>query len=91
MALIKKMEMYQGITFDYHRISRIDNITNKESIIEVKNYIDKNQRQIEKSSNINDVFVYSIYLKKEYTEDLTIDKAYEYIKTLPEFEGAIDD
>ena len=32
----------------------------------------------------------AITYETEYDETMTIEKAYEYLKTLPEFEGATD-
>lgn len=37
------------------------------------------------------VFIDTKYINKEYTENLTIKEAYEYLKTLDEFKNAINE
>ena len=97
MALLKKIELNNGVIVNYHRISSINKITNKAVIIEVTSYTSKEKRQEEidyyNSSEENkkmDVFINTIFINKEYNENDTIKDLYEHLKTTENFEGAID-
>lgn len=48
MALQKEIEMKNGIILNYHRITSLNKITNKNNIIEVNSYINEVQREKEK-------------------------------------------
>lgn len=48
MALIKNIELDNGIILNYHRIASLDKITNISNTIEINSYINKNQRLKEK-------------------------------------------
>ena len=49
---------------------------------------DEEQTLLKKGINVLiESKIYSI----DYSKDLNVDNAYEYLKTLPEFEGSIDD
>ena len=94
MALKKDLTLDNGITLNYHRVTSINNVTNKTSIIEISSYINEEQRNKEKQwyenngvGNMN-VFIHTTYHSKEYDKDLNVDNAYEYLKTLEVFEGA---
>ncbi len=95
MAIIKPVELDNGITVNYHRVVSVNNITNQASIIEVASYTSKSKRKEEKSAIENNqtmnTFINTQYLNKEYTQHLDVDSAYEYIKTLEEFSGSVDD
>lgn len=113
MALIKEIELDNGIITNYHRIVSFNNIINKNNIIEVASYTSKNQRIKEKEyqnvqeKNINskelskdekellikgiNVFINTNFINKEYVDGENIEDAYEYLKTLDIFSGAIDD
>ena len=96
MALKKGITLDNGITLEYHRVVSVNNITNKDSIIEVGSYINEEQRNREiewyesgSQDSIN-VFINTEYHSKEYDKDLNVDSAYEYLKTLEIFNGAED-
>ena len=91
MALKKEIVLDNGIITNYHRIVSINNIINKNSIIEVASYINEVQRNKEKEwyetksqEDIN-VFINSKFYSKEYDENLNVVNAYGYLKTLDEF------
>ena len=44
MALIKEIELNNGVKVNYHRIVSVNNITNHVSIIEVASYTSKEKR-----------------------------------------------
>ena len=94
MALSKAITLENGITVNYHRVVSINNITNQSSIIEVASYTSEEKRLEEKSKLLNiepmNVYIRSKYYLKSYNKNLNVDSAYEYIKTLDEFTGAID-
>lgn len=48
MALQKQVELDNGVTLNYHRITTLNKITNMNNIIEVSSYTNEKQRDIEK-------------------------------------------
>lgn len=106
MGLKKEIVLANGITVNYHRIVSINNIINEGTIIEVASYTGENKRKEEKNAILNsriideenntkeldevNVFINTIYINKEYTQNITIEEAYEYLKTLEDFKNAID-
>ena len=95
MALIKEIELENGVKVNYHRIVSVNNITNHVSIIEVASYTSKEKREQEKEAfekgKFIDAYKETKIIEKEYDEDLNVVSAYEYLKTLPEFSGCTDD
>ena len=95
MALIKEIELNNGVKVNYHRIVSVNNITNHVSIIEIASYTSKEKREQEKEAfekgKFIDAFKETKFIEKEYEEDLNVVSAYEYLKTLPEFSGCTDD
>lgn len=94
MALKKKIELDNGVIVNYHRIVSINKITNIQNIIEVASYTNKEKRNEEKEAIENalemNVFINTQYINIEYNENSVIEEAYEYLKTLKQFEGAED-
>lgn len=92
MGLKKSIELDNGVTTNYHRIVSINNITNVSSIIEVASYTTKEKREEEKQAIENatpmNVFINTQYINKDYTVNLNIEQAYEYLKTLDKFKEA---
>lgn len=94
MALKKDITLNNGIVLNYHRVVSVNNITNQESIIEVASYINEEQRNKEKewyetnSQEDMNVFIDTRFYSKEYDKNLNVDNAYDYLKTLDEFEGS---
>lgn len=95
MALIKAITLNNGIVVNYHRVVSVNNITNHSSIIEIASYISKEKREEEKAAIKNkepmDIFTKSRYIPITYEKELNVDYAYEYLKSLPEFENSSDD
>lgn len=97
MALLKTIELSNGVTVTYHRIVSVIKVTNNSNIIEVASYTSQEKRQEEidyynsedpdKSMN---VFIYSQHISKEYDEEETIVDAYEYLKSTDMFKDAED-
>ena len=84
MALGKEIKQDDGVTTTYHRILFIQITTNRQNSIAVFSYIDEESRQ--------SVHPYcrAVTYETDYDETMTIEDAYNYLKTLPEFEGATD-
>ena len=95
MALIKEICLENGITVTYHRVVSVNNITNKQSIIEIASYISKEKRNEEKeklsSNQPMNIFIKTEYLSIPYDKNLNIIGAYTYLKGLEKFKGYIDD
>lgn len=97
MALIKKVELNNGVVVNYHRIASINKITNRAVIIEVASYTSEEKRQeeidyynsTEENKRMN-VYIDTVFINKEYNENETIKDLYEYLKTTERFEGATD-
>ena len=97
MALLKKIELENGIIVNYHRIVSINKITNNAVIIEVGSYTSEEKRQeeldyynsTEENKSMN-VFVDTTFINKEYSETETIKDLYNYLKTTDKFFDAKD-
>lgn len=101
MALQKDITNELGIVLNYHRITSLQIITNVENIIEVTSYLDRDYRDNEKSAYIlakrtgdfpSDFSVYTNthYISLDYDPNMSIEDAYEYLKTLDSFSAALD-
>lgn len=88
MALFKQIRQEDGVTTNYHRILYIHNTINKQCSIAVVSYVDETARTDEQASVIAQPYTKSVTYETDYDEAMTPEKAYEYLKTLPEFEGA---
>lgn len=97
MALIKEIELDNGIKVSYHRVVSIHKITNNQNIIEIGSYINKEKRLEELETTeytedgSNNIFIHTRILNTEYNADIDITNVYEYLKTLDIFSDAIDD
>lgn len=94
MALKKEITLENGISLNYHRVVSVNNVTNRASIIDVASYINEEQRRRESNwkdvcerENLDVYMVNKVY-NKEYTENFSIEDAYEYLLTLDEFKDA---
>ena len=97
MALLKEIELENGIVLKYHRVVSIQKITNQTNLIEVASYISKAKREEEKAyyeskeqDKSMNVFIDTTYINKEYVEDETIKDIYDYLKTTEKFKDAED-
>lgn len=90
MALDKKIRQDDGVITNYHRILFLMCTTNRQNSIAVLSYTDYETRENEKIGEFFQPYSKSITYETEYDPNMTIEKAYKYLKTLPEFEGAID-
>ena len=88
MALFKPVKQSNGLVLNYHKIVYVKLWTNSHISIAVYSYVDKNMRE-EESAN-NDIYKVSKTYELPYDENFTVESAYEYLKTLPDFEGSED-
>lgn len=98
MALLKKIELDNGVTVNYHRIVTINKVTNNTTIIEVASYTSEEKRREEIDSLAKgqetgeavpmNIFIDTTYINKEYVEDETIKDLYDYLKTTEKFKAA---
>lgn len=90
MALKKEIIQSDGVTTNYHRILYMMNIINSHTSIAVLSYPSEVMRGMEKTNEIPNPYKKSTTYETDYVENMTIEEAYEYLKTLPDFEGAED-
>jgi len=95
MAILKGIELDNGVVVNYHRVVSVNNITNHASIIEVASYTTKDKRLEEKTALENgegmNVFIDTEYMNIPYDAEMNVVSAYEYLKTTEKFEGCEDD
>lgn len=101
MAIKKQITSPNGVVTEYHRVAMVKIDTNQQNTILVHSYLSDAGRQIEKDYEsglykdtdqtlMNWPYVDARYLNCNYDGEMTIVKAYEFLKSLPEFEGAED-
>lgn len=88
MALHKYIRQSDGVITSYHRILYITKTVNRQNSIAVLSYVDERARLDEKDSITNQPYIKSITYERPYDDTMTAESAYEWLKTLPEFEGA---
>ena len=89
MALYKEIRQSDGVTTKYHRILFLTKTVNRQNSIAVLSYVDEESRNSEQT---NEMIPYkkSITYETNYDEAMTIEDAYEYLKTLSHFKNAED-
>lgn len=90
MALKKSIRQRDGVTTSYHRIMFLQQTVNRQNSIAVLSYVDEEARKAEKDNIIEQPYKISVTYETDYDENMTVESAYEYLKTLSEFEGAED-
>ena len=95
MALLKPIKQSNGIVLNYHRIANIRNVVNDKTYLDVVSYVDneeriKEQNQPKYSPNRAEIYKVSAIYDLPYNDTLTIEDAYEHLKTLEVFEGSED-
>ena len=88
MALFKQITQNDRVVTSYHRILLIQSVINSHTSITVLSYIDQDSRSIEPMESR--VYKTSVTYEIDYVENMSVEDAYAYLKTLPEFEGAED-
>ena len=90
MALHKEIKQKDGVITKYHRILFLTQTVNRQNSIAVLSYVDEQSREDEKTNTINQPYRGSVTYETDYDAEMTIATAYDYLKTLPQFEGAVD-
>ena len=101
MAIKVQVTANNGIVTEYHRIALVKIDVNQQNTILIHSYLSENGRQIEKdyaAGLFEDVdiglikfpYVNAQYIHAPYDGTMGVTGAYEYIKNLPEFAGAVD-
>ena len=94
MGLNKRIELDSGVEVAYHRVANVNIATNVANSVMVASYTSEAKREEERraveEARPCDAFIsYKVY-DLPYDQSMTIESAYGYLKTLPEFEGASD-
>lgn len=90
MALYKEIKQSDGVTTKYHRILYVTVTTNCQNTIAVLSYVDNESRSSEIDKTLAQPYQKAVTYETDYDPTMTIDAAYGYLKTLPQFEGAED-
>lgn len=90
MALKKKITQEDGVVTDYHRILYVQNTPNSHSSVAVVSLVSNDIREKQKNGEISQPYQHAVTYETEDNWDMTISDAYDYLKTLPEFEGCED-
>ena len=90
MALYKEIRQDDGVTTKYHRILYLMQTVNRQCSIAVLSYVDETSRENEKDAVLVQPYQKAVTYETAYDPDMTVERAYEYLKTLPRFEGATD-
>ena len=88
MALYKEIVQDDGVTTSYHRILYHMTTPNRQTSIAVLSYVNEQAREAEKSNAMAQPYTKATTYETDYDSAMTDRKAYAYLKTLPEFEGA---
>lgn len=92
MALSKNITLENGVIVKYHRIVSILQIINHATIIETASYTSEEKRTEEKQAIENsdemNIFIHTERIPIEYTANMTINQAYEYLLTTPKYKKA---
>ena len=95
MAIIKDLELDNGITVNYHRIGSVRNTTNVDTRIEVVSYISKSDRESEREHLENGtpmaIYNHTNYITIDYDPTMTTARAYQYLYSLDQFEDGEED
>ena len=90
MALKKKTKGSNGVETGYHRILYLQITPNQGCSIAVQSYLDESARLEEQSGENKSVYKSAVTYETDYDENMTIKKAYQYLKKLEKFSGAED-
>lgn len=90
MALFKEIRQSDGVVTKYHRILFLTQTVNRQNSIAVLSYVDSDARTLEANAIESQPYCKSITYECDYDENMTVSTAYEYLKTLPQFENAED-
>lgn len=101
MAIVKKVKAKNGVVTEYHRIAMVKMDINQQNTILVHSYLSEEGRQVEKdyaAGKYDDLefgemewpYVDAEYINTEFDENMSLGKAYDYLKKLEKFKDAVD-
>ena len=90
MALKKKIKGSNGVECGYHRILFLQITPNRGNSIVVQSYVDEASRESEASGENEAIYRSTVTYETEYDENMTIKKAYQYLKKLDKFSDSED-
>lgn len=94
MALLKEIELDNGVVLNYHRVVSINKITNHAVILEIAGYTSKAKREqeIQRLANRESItaYIHTSFMSVDYDETSTIKDWYTYLKTTEKYSGAED-
>lgn len=88
MALYREMELGNGVRVSYHRVVSVGCVTNVQNTVEVASYPSRAFREREMADG--ESYVRTTWHVLPYRQGMSVDDAYDYLKGLPEYEGAAD-
>lgn len=97
----KKLTAPNGVPLEYHRVALVTIDVNNRVTVKTHSYIDESARQVEKDyaagkynhlgkGEMQFPYVSGKSHHLEYEEGMGVERAYEWLKTLPEFADAAD-
>lgn len=94
MALNKSITMDDGVLCRYHRVLSVAVEVNGDRTVTVRSYPTKTARAAEKAAlaarTWPGIYARDTPLTMDYEESIGVADAYEWLKSLPMFEGASD-
>lgn len=91
MALCKEIKQSDGVLTNYHRVLSIVQEINDYTAIAVVSYVDEESRRNDVvADGDNRPYRNAVTYQMAYDENMTVKTAYDYLKTLPQYEGAED-
>lgn len=95
MALYLERTLPNGVTVEYHRVVRVDEMTNVQTTVEVASYTSAGKRAEEKAAletgEPMDVYTSTkLYVAPWSESGMSTADAYAWLKELDEYEGASD-
>ena len=89
MALFKEILQDDGVTTKYHRILYLTHTVNRQNSIAVLSYVNAAARHTEGMDG-NQPYCKAVTYETDYDESMSIETAYDYLKTLSQFSGSED-
>lgn len=95
MGIIKDETLPNGMPISYFRIVSLTTVVNQQSIIEVAGYVSQEAREEEQEAIVDpdkgcDVYIDTRFIVVDYDPEMSVNKAYELLKGMEEYEGAED-
>lgn len=100
MAISIDKTLPNGVPLSYFRVVSVHIVVNQQCIIELAGYVSQEAREAEQAALAEavetgqypptDIFVHTQYVSVDYDPDMSVNKAYQLIKEMDDFEDAED-